>query len=447
MRQRHRVRVPQLRLALMAAAAALLVSANAFSSGFQVMTHGARATGMGLAYAGIAGDPTAIFYNPAGIGWMKHVEGYVGVNFLTRTEGELAGAAPFPGSGALETMENNWYFFPDGYLVLPLTNELNVGVGGFAQYGLGLKWDNPNTTFTGQFISQNAVIQSLDTNLNFSYLLFPQLSIAAGVDYRFSKVQLERNQAAINPFNGAVVPVAHVKLNSDLLSNGGWGWNVGLMFKPAESISIGAAYRSKIDIDYEGEATFTQRPTGNAALDAIVAASLPPGNPPVRDFDRLPLEPQPRRRHRARQPVAPGARGGLDGMVPLREPRHHLPDPPGPRHSPPGALGRQLGLSGGPREGIRRLGGPHRLLLRQHPAARLRREPAPARFGSQRVHGGLRLQHGALGIRPGGPAPQVQGARHPSPDSADRQLFRHLQGDRPRRDGRAPSETLRRRKP
>jgi long-chain fatty acid transport protein len=245
------------------------------------MTHGARAAGMGLAYAGVGGDPTAVFFNPAGIGWMNHFEGYVGVNFLTRTEGELRGANPYPGEGVLDLQENNWYFFPDGYAVLPLTEELNVGVGGFAQYGLGLKWQDPNGAYSGQFISQNAVIQSMDTNLNFSYRLFPQLVIAAGVDYRFSKVQLERNQAAVNPFNGAVVPVAHVKLNSDLLSNGGWGWNVAMMVKPVESVSIGASYRSGINIDYEGEATFTQRLTGNAALDALVAASLPTGNPPV----------------------------------------------------------------------------------------------------------------------------------------------------------------------
>jgi long-chain fatty acid transport protein len=271
-RHRRRVPVPRLRLALMAAAAAFFVSADAFPSGFQVMTQGARASGMGLAYAGVGGDPTAIFFNPAGIGWMHHVEGYLGANFITRTEGDFVGANPFPGEGVTESLEKNWYWFPNGYLVLPLTPELNVGVGGFAQYGLGLKWNNPNTTFTGQFISQNAVIQSLDTNLVFSYLLFPQLSIAAGVDYRFSTV---------NPFTGAVVPVAHVKLNSDLLENGGWGWNAGIMIKPVESISIGAAYRSSIDVDYEGEATFTQRPTGNAALDALVAASLPTGNPPV----------------------------------------------------------------------------------------------------------------------------------------------------------------------
>jgi len=280
-RQRLRVPVPRLRLALLAAAAAFLVSTNAFPSGFQVMTQGARASGMGLAFAGVTGDPTSVFYNPAGIAWIHRVDGYLGATFLTRTEGGLQGANPFPGEGVVETLEENWYWFPSGYLVLPLTQELNVGLGSFAQYGLGLKWNNPNTTFTGQFISQNAVIQSIDTNLNFSYLLFPQLSIAAGVDLRFSKVQLERNQAAVNPFTGAVVPVAHVKLNSDLLDNSGWGWNVGLMFKPVEELSIGASYRSKIDVDYEGEATFTTRPTGNAALDAIVAASLPTGNPPV----------------------------------------------------------------------------------------------------------------------------------------------------------------------
>jgi long-chain fatty acid transport protein len=278
---RQRLRSPWPRIFLATAAIGFLTAAPAFPSGFQIMVHGARAAGMGLAYAGMSGDPTTIFYNPAGMAWVNHFDGYVGANFLTRTEGQVAGANPYPGEGTFAYEEKNWYFFPDGYLVVPLTADLNVGLGGFAQYGLGLKWQDPNTTYNGMFISQNSVIQAYDTNLVFSYKLFPELSIAAGVDYRFSKVQLERNLGAINPFTGAVVPVAHVKLNSDLLDNGGWGWNVGIMWKPVEAVSIGAAYRSSIDIDYDGEATFTPRPTGNAALDALVAASLPTGNPPV----------------------------------------------------------------------------------------------------------------------------------------------------------------------
>jgi long-chain fatty acid transport protein len=137
------------------------------------------------------------------------------------------------------------------------------------------------SSFSCRFIAQNAVIQTATLNPVLSYQLLPQLSIAVGGDYRVSKVQLEKNQAAINPFTQSVVDVAHVKLNSDLTDNHGWGWNAGVLFKPVPMLSLGAAYRSKIKIDYEGTATFQQRPTGNAAFDAAVAAQLPQGEHPV----------------------------------------------------------------------------------------------------------------------------------------------------------------------
>ena len=169
---------------------------------------------------------------------------------------------------------------PTVYAVVPLTQELNFGLGVFSPYGLGFRWDNPDT-FAGRFISQNAVVQTADINPVFSYQLLPELSIAAGADYRFSKVQLERNVAAINVFTQSVVDVAHVKLNSELTDNHGWGWNAGILYKPIPQFSLGAAYRSKIKVDYEGTAKFTQILTGNAAFDAAVAAGLPTGTPPV----------------------------------------------------------------------------------------------------------------------------------------------------------------------
>ncbi|MDQ2977653.1 MAG: outer membrane protein transport protein, partial [Acidobacteriota bacterium] len=164
------------------------------------------------------------------------------------------------------------------YAVVPLTNELNFGLGVFSQYGLGFRWDNPDT-FSGRFISQNAVVQTADLNPVFSYQLLPELAIAVGADYRFGKVQLERNAAAINVFTQSVVDIAHVKLNSELLDNHGWGWNAGILYKPIPQFSLGASYRSKIKLDFEGKAKFTQVLTGNAVFDAAVAAQLPTGEP------------------------------------------------------------------------------------------------------------------------------------------------------------------------
>ena len=231
--------------------------------------------------------------------WLDQFEGTIGGALLTRTKGDFDGANPYPGSGVTEHYQKQSFFLPQAYGVAPLTKDLHFGVGAYAPYGLGLRWQNPevftgasgtspvsSTSFSGRFISQNAVIQSLDTNANFSYRLLPSLSIAAGAVYRLSKVQLERNQGAIDPFTNSFQDVAHIKLNSDIWDNHGWGWNVGLMYKPTPSLSFGFAYRSHIKIDYDLTANFTQRTTGNAAFDAAVAASLPHGtNPALTSID------------------------------------------------------------------------------------------------------------------------------------------------------------------
>jgi len=282
------------RVSVFLAAVILLSAAPAFPSGFQINTHGARAMGMGLAFAAVADDPSAIFFNPAGLGWQKHFEAEIGSSFITKVEGEFEGANPYPGLGREEKEHKSTYTLPTFYGVAPLTSEINFGLGIFEQYGLAFRWDNAEvftgsdattpvspSSFSGRFVSQNAVIQSVDINPVFSFQPIPAFAFAVGADVRFSKVQLERNSAVINPFTNSVVDVAHIKLNSDLTDNHGWGWNAGILIRPVPQFSIGAAYRSKIKIDYEGTAKFDQRFTGNAQLDGIVASQLPKGEHPV----------------------------------------------------------------------------------------------------------------------------------------------------------------------
>ncbi|HEY1250533.1 MAG TPA: outer membrane protein transport protein [Thermoanaerobaculia bacterium] len=280
MTHRPRVALPRVFLALVVCG--WLLAAPATPSGFQVMTQGARATGMGLAFTGVADDPSAIFYNPAGMGFQEHFSIMIGGSVLGRKKADFEGADPFPGDGTSGSVQKQEFVIPELYAVVPLTSELNFGLGVNSPYGLGLRWNDPEH-WVGRFISQNAVIKSLDVNPVFSYKLFPELSIAAGADLRFSKVQLEQNTnlGIVDPFGGQVRDLAHVKLNSSLTSNTGWGWNVGLLFKPIPDIGVGVAYRSKINVDFDGTAVFTQRFTGNPAIDNLVAAQLPQGEHPV----------------------------------------------------------------------------------------------------------------------------------------------------------------------
>ena len=274
MTRRGRVRFPE---AFVALALLFLAATPAFPAGFSVFTQGAKASGMGLAFTAVADDPSAVFYNPAGLGWQKHFSVQIGGSLLTKTKGEFTGANPFPGTGfGTEDQHKTSYLVPTLYAVLPLTPTINFGLGINAPYGLGYRWDNAEQ-FSGRFIAQNAVIRTADINPVLSLQLTQTFAVAAGADYRLSSVMLERNRPAINPFTQSIVDVAHIKLDSDLQDNHGWGWNAGILWKPIDALSLGATYRSKIKVDYEGTGTFTQRLTGNPAFDAAVAAQLPQG--------------------------------------------------------------------------------------------------------------------------------------------------------------------------
>jgi long-chain fatty acid transport protein len=267
--------------ALVALALLFLAAAPAFPSGFAIFTQGAKASGMGLAFTAVADDPSAVFYNPAGLGWQKHFSVQAGGSLLTKVDGNFEGANPYPGTGfGTEDQHKTSFLLPTIYAVVPLTPNVNFGLGINAPYGLGFRWDDAEQ-FSGRFIAQNAVIQTADINPVLSLQVAPSFSLAVGADYRLSKVTLERNRAAINPFTTSVVDVAHIKLDSDLQDNHGWGWNAGILWKAGNTFSLGATYRSKIKVDYKGTGKFTQRLTGNPAFDAAVAAQLPQGKQDV----------------------------------------------------------------------------------------------------------------------------------------------------------------------
>jgi long-chain fatty acid transport protein len=101
-----------------------------------------------------------------------------------------------------------------------------------------------------------------------------RFAVGVGADYRRARIMLNRNNGATNPFTQRFTDVANVYLSSDWDS--AWGWNAGVLFKPSDKFRIGAAYRAPMDIDFSGDATFTQIPTGYAQFDAGVKALLPP---------------------------------------------------------------------------------------------------------------------------------------------------------------------------
>jgi len=151
-----------------------------------------------------------------------------------------------------------------------------LGIGVYSPFGLKTQWADPDS-FSGRFISLEADLKSISVNPTVAYKLADRLSVGGGLDLRLSKVKLRRRVPSINPFTQKVIDVAEAELESDYAS--GLGFNLGLLAKPSEALSLGLAYRHKVTVDYQGGARFTLIPTGDSQLDAIAAASIPSGRP------------------------------------------------------------------------------------------------------------------------------------------------------------------------
>jgi long-chain fatty acid transport protein len=254
---------------------ACLLATSAFGSGFLIPEQGAKASAMAGAFAATADDPSAIFYNPAGLAQQRHMAAYAGttlINFTNEFTGDFNSAVT---AGEEAKYNRHTFNIPNMYAILPIGNNITVGVGVFAAFGLRTDWADP---FAGRYISKDADLKTTSVNPAIAWQTDDgRLAIGGGVEYRRARVILNANRMALNPFNGRIQDVANTRLVSDYGDD--IGFNAGVLFKATDRFRIGASYRSAMDIDLEGNAEITPIPTGNAQFDAVIRAQLPPNQP------------------------------------------------------------------------------------------------------------------------------------------------------------------------
>ena len=269
------------RIGLLVSAAILAVSSAAFGAGFGLFEQGAKATAMGGAFAATADDPSAIFYNVAGIAQQRHTSFLAGgtlINFNNEFTGDPNDAFT---SGATGQYKGHTFVPPNAYVIVPIGTNLTVGVGVFTPFGLRTNWEDP---WIGRFVSRDANIKTVSVQPSIAWQTTDgRLAIGAGAEYRRARVVLSRNSTLppgtvnVNPFTGRFIDVASAYLSSDW--DHAWGWNAGVLFKPSPTWRIGASYRAPMDINFTGNVTITQISTGNAQLDALIKPGLPPSQP------------------------------------------------------------------------------------------------------------------------------------------------------------------------
>jgi len=248
----------------------VVMPASSLAAGFSIFEAGAKALGMGGAFTAQADDPSAIFFNAAGLADVENTHVYIGSSMIF-TGTDFAGVGPDPGFGVEET--TGTLVFPpiNVYYSREIKDNLVAGVGVFNAYGLGQSWENERN-FSGRHIAYHVDLKTFYVNPTIAWRANDKLSVGAGFQGVYSSVHLQRYNVMLDPNGSGYFNVADVDLDGNSVFD--IGANFGVKYTPTSDIAVGAHYRSRVTGNIEGDAKFAQVMTGTP-IDDVIPDELP----------------------------------------------------------------------------------------------------------------------------------------------------------------------------
>ena len=207
---------------------------------------GARALGLGGAFAARADDPSALFHNPAGLAFQKGVRLKANIFF-----GKPGVTAVWPPTGM--TYNNNPNQFRGSFAASwQFLNRVTVGIGFYMPYHFSSEWPY---NWAGTKISSKAALNSVFIRPAISIEVLKGLALGAGLDFVSAKTLWYH----VLPFNLKNYPLPQdvsVESIHDLKGTG-MGFTAGLLWKALPSIQFGVRYQHHVPIDFSGRNNYS----------------------------------------------------------------------------------------------------------------------------------------------------------------------------------------------
>ena len=210
---------------------------DALGLGSRIPNQDAEAIARGNAFVATADNPSAMYYNPAGISQLEGQNIQAGSLFYLNIYADYV--AP---SG--EKTKNITKIIPVPQLGYTLTLKdmpFSFGLGVYAPFGLGMEWPD-NAPFRNAALE--AKLTYITVNPVVAWRPHPTLSIAVGPTFDYSEAKL-RQGVAVSPYQFI--------FKGDALA---FGFNAGILWQPHPMWSFGAKYFSATTLDYDGTASF-----------------------------------------------------------------------------------------------------------------------------------------------------------------------------------------------
>jgi long-chain fatty acid transport protein len=233
---------------------------------------------MGTAYAGagsISEDASTVFFNPAS---MARLDGsqlsaglhivlpdskFKGTGVYNPTSPVFNPPSPLAGLNGVSFGGGNGgnggkdAVVPHFTYVHDINEKWNFGFSVNAPFGLATKYDS---FWAGRYSAIESEIVSVNLNPTISFKIDEHASIGFGLNAMYASLELKNaiddgllNLLAGSPIPGLAPGASDREGKIDAIDDWGFGFNVGLLLEPTDHTRLGLAYRSKIDLDLDGD--------------------------------------------------------------------------------------------------------------------------------------------------------------------------------------------------
>lgn len=225
------------------------------ASGYGVFTQGASGLGQANAVVAHATGPSSAYFNPALLTAVPGSQIEIGTTgILAKHKVRLD--AP---SGGTEKGQEHWEFPSTFYLSHQVNGRVTAGLAVYLPFGLSSEWDDD---FEGRYIGTSGEITTTSINPVVAVRVNDRVSLAGGVSAVYFDAELKNmiNQfaagialptaAGLSPVIDPTLPDIEQKFTGD---DWGVGCNLGLTVQLTEALTFGAAWRSEVDLEVDGE--------------------------------------------------------------------------------------------------------------------------------------------------------------------------------------------------
>lgn len=238
---------------LLSAVLFLSPTRSAQASAFQNPAPGTAANARAGAFVAGADDSSAAWHNPAALAFLESGSFMLAPTFANpRTTFRSPGGVEDSAAGAV-------HLLPNAFLALPFSDSpLTLGLGLTTPWGMSSRWSREGPL---RYELTESGMKTVNLNPSLAWQVSPALSLALGVNYLHSEIE----EKAAFPLGPPPAPDGAMKLR---MTGHGWGYNLGLLWKPAPGSALGLAWRSPVRVAHTG------RLVTDPAMPVPAAASM-----------------------------------------------------------------------------------------------------------------------------------------------------------------------------